>query len=96
VLKHLWILIPYEIPTRWLTVTVRNVRASRRMAEYVKGKDLVWLAAHSQSLRLVAFREASWLAVLTMPYLFFQFFFSRFLSDIDNAQHLAISMADDG
>jgi hypothetical protein len=41
VLKHLWILLPCEIPIRWLTVTVRNVRASCRTAEYVKSKDPV-------------------------------------------------------
>lgn len=41
VLKHLRILLPCEIPTRWLTVTVRNIRASRRTAEYVKSKDPV-------------------------------------------------------
>jgi hypothetical protein len=30
VLKHLCILLPCEIPTRWLTVTVRSVRPWRR------------------------------------------------------------------
>lgn len=69
-LKHLWILLPCEIPTGWLTLTVRNIRASCRTAEYVKGKDPVKLAAQSQSLRLVASLEAkaSWLAVPTMPF----------------------------
>ena len=68
-LKHLWILLPCEKPTRWLTVTVINVRASRRTAGYVKSKDPVKIAAWLESLRLVAFREAkaSRLAVLKMP-----------------------------
>ena len=41
VVKHFWILLHCEIPTKWLTVTVRNVRALRRTAEYVKSKNPV-------------------------------------------------------